>query len=60
MNTQQLTVRITSNYGQRAVYPVCDTALKFAALLDVKTFTDATREKIQALGYTFVVQQQQL
>ena len=58
--TNQLTVRITNNYGQRAVYPVCDTAQKFATLLGTKTFTDEARAKIEALGFSFVVQPQSL
>ena len=52
-----ITVRITNNYGQRAVYPVCDTAHKLAALIGTKTFTDRAIEQIKALGYTFQVQQ---
>lgn len=59
MNTQ-LTVRITNNYGQRAVYPVCDTAKKLAALVNAKTFTDSVRKQLESLGYSFVVQQEQL
>ena len=58
--TTQLTVRITNNYGARAVYPVCETAQKFAALLGTKTFTDEARAKIEALGFTFAVQPQSL
>ena len=54
MNT--ITVRITNNYGNRAVYPVCDTAKKFAELIGTKTFTDRAIEQIKALGYTFTVQ----
>jgi len=55
MNT--ITVRITNNYGQRAVYPVCDTAKKLADLIGTKTFTDRALQQIKALGYTFQVQQ---
>lgn len=35
-----ITVRITNNYGARAVYPVCETARKLADLIGTKTFTD--------------------
>lgn len=55
-----ITVRITNNYGQRAVYPVCETARKLADLIGTKTFTDEARAKIEALGYSFVVQPQSL
>lgn len=60
MNDKQLTVRIGYNYGQRAVYPVCDTAKKFAQLIGTKTFTDQARRQIEELGYTFTIQQEQL
>lgn len=52
-----ITVRITNNYGQRAVYPACDTAHKLAALIGTKTFTDRAIEQIKALGYVISVQQ---
>lgn len=54
----QLTVRITNNYGNRAVYPVCDTAQKIAALIGAKTFTDAAQRQLKEIGFTFVVEQQ--
>lgn len=53
-------VRITSNYGQRAVYPVCDTAIKLAALVGTKTFTDRALRQIKDLGYEVTVQQEVL
>lgn len=53
-------VRITSNYGQRVVYPVCDTACKLAALIGTKTFTDRAIRQIRDLGYTINVQQEAL
>ena len=55
-----ITVRIASNYGTRAVYPACDIARKFAALIGTKTFTDRAIEQIKALGYTIAVEQQTL
>ena len=51
-----ITVQIKSNYGNRAVYPACDTSRKLAALIGTKTFTDAAIEQIKALGYVFTVQ----
>jgi hypothetical protein len=50
-------VRITNNFGNRAVYPVCDTARKLADLIGTKTFTDRAIAQIQDLGYTVTVQQ---
>lgn len=52
-----ITVRITNNYGVRAVYPVCETACKLAELIGTKTFTDRAIDQLKALGYTFQVQQ---
>jgi len=59
MNTNIL-VRVTNNYGARAVYPVCETAHKLAALVGTKTFTHAALQKIEALGFTISVQPQTL
>jgi hypothetical protein len=53
-----ITVRITNNYGTRAVYPVCETAVKLAALIGTKTFTDRAIQQIKDLGYVITVQQQ--
>jgi hypothetical protein len=55
-----ITVRITNNYGQRAVYPVCETAHKLAALIGTKTFTDRAISQIKGLGYTIAIEQQTL
>ena len=55
-----ITVRITNNYGQRAVYPACDTARKLADLIGTKTFTPRALEQIKGLGYTVTVEQQAL
>jgi hypothetical protein len=57
MNTT-ITVRITNNYGQRAVYPVCEVARKLADLIGTKTFTDRALAQIKSLGYTIAVEQQ--
>jgi hypothetical protein len=53
-------VTIKSNYGNRAVYPACDTSHKLAALIGTKTFTEAAIEQIKALGYVFNVKQEAL
>jgi hypothetical protein len=53
-----ITVKLKSNYGQQAIYPVCDKAKLFAELSDKKTLTPATIELIKRLGYTVNVQQE--
>lgn len=53
-------VRIANNYGNRAVYPVCETAQKLAALVGCKTFTERVLKQIRDLGYIVEVQQQAL
>lgn len=58
--TATITVRITNNYGQRAVYPACETARKLADLIGTKTFTPRALEQIKGLGYTVTVEQQAL
>ncbi len=55
-----ITVRITNNFGNRAVYPVCDTAQKLAELIGTKTFTDRAISQIKALGYSIEVEAQSL
>lgn len=55
-----ITVRIANNYGNRAVYPVCDTAKKLAELIGSKTFTDRAISQIKALGYSISVEAQAL
>jgi hypothetical protein len=54
----QITIRITNNYGNRTVYPVCEVALRLADLIGTKTFTDAACKKLISLGYILNVQQQ--
>jgi hypothetical protein len=58
MNT--ITVRIANNYGNRAIYPVCDIAQRLAELAGTKTFTDRAIQQIKGLGYAVTVQQQAL
>ena len=52
-----ITVRIANNFGNRAIYPVCGTAQKFADMLGTKTLTDRAIEQIKGLGYDILVQQ---
>lgn len=53
MNT--LTVAIKNVYGNRTIYPACETSHKLADLIGTKTFTDRAIEQIKGLGYTFTV-----
>jgi hypothetical protein len=53
----EITVRITNQYGNRTIYPVCDTALLLARLAGFKTLPSHTIETIKALGYSINVQQ---
>ena len=52
----QITVRITNNYGNRTIYPVCETALLLARLAGFKTLPAHTIETIKQLGYSINVQ----
>lgn len=56
----EILVRITSNYGARAVYPVCETAKIFATIAGTKTLKPETLNSIKALGYTVNVMQETL
>jgi hypothetical protein len=56
----EITVRITSNYGAKTVYPVCETAKIFADIAGTKTLKPTTINSIKALGYKIVVQQEEI
>lgn len=56
----EITVRITNNYGQRVVYPVCETAHIFASIAGTKTLKSTTINSIKALGYKINVQPEEL
>lgn len=45
-------VELRSVYGNKLLYPVNDTAKKFAKLLGVKTFNRQQVEDMKSLGYT--------
>jgi hypothetical protein len=49
-------VQIKTVYGNEAIYPVCDKARQFAALVGTKTLTRDAIAKIKALGYSIEVQ----
>jgi hypothetical protein len=52
----EITVRITSVYGAKTVYPVCETAKIFADIAGTKTLKPETIAKVKALGYKINVQ----
>ena len=54
----EITVRITSVYGARTVYPVCETAKIFADTAGTKTLKPTTINAIKALGYKINVEQE--
>lgn len=57
METEKtITVKIKNNYGQDAIYPVCDSAKAFAAIAGTKTLTGYTIKLIKSLGYTVNIQ----
>lgn len=51
-----ITVEIKSVYGNEMIYPACETAKQFAALIGTKTLTREAIAKIKALGYSIQVQ----
>ena len=56
----EITVRITNQYGNKTVYPVCDKALLLARLAGFKTLPAHALETIQQLGYQINIQPQTL
>ena len=51
----KITVTIKNVYGRHYIYPACETARKFGALLGTKTLTLDAIEHIKRLGYTVEV-----
>ena len=56
----EITVRITNQYGNKTVYPVCETALLLARLAGFKTLPAHALETIKQLGYKINIQPQTL
>lgn len=56
----QATVQIKNVYGNETIYPVDDTAKRIAHLAGTKTLTRQTINIAKALGFEFVVQQQEV
>lgn len=53
-----ITVRVTQNYGCRAVYPVCNEAKIFADIAGTKTLKPQTIDLIKKLGYVISVEKE--
>jgi len=54
----KILVKITNNYGKKAVYPACDFSRTFASIAGTTTLTESCIEYIQSLGITIEVEQQ--
>jgi len=56
----KILVDVREVYGNRAVYPLCDTAKLFAALAGTKTLTHHALQPIERLGYLIEVKQKEV
>lgn len=52
-----ITVSVRDVYGQRLVYPACDTAINLARLTGKKTFSASDIATIKKLGYEIITEQ---
>jgi len=55
-----ITVKVTNNYGTKAVYPVCRAGKMFAMIAGTVTLTSPTIALIKQLGYEVQVAQETL
>jgi len=55
-----ITVKIKNVYGERRVYPACETSKLLNALSNLQTFNEFHIEAIKKLGYTIHVQAERL
>ena len=55
----EITVKRTKVYGNGAIYPVCDTAIRLTKLGVTKTITPRQIDIIKALGYKIVLEAQE-
>lgn len=56
----EITVRITKNYGQEAIYPANEKAEMFTSLLGKKTLSRSDISRIKDLGFNVSVAQEAL
>lgn len=47
----KITVKIKTNYGNEAIYPICKMAEGFAAIAGTKTLTRETLKTIKKMGF---------
>ena len=52
-----ITVKITKNYGNEVIYPVCETAKKFAEIAGTKTMSRKLIDQVKSLGFSVIVEQ---
>lgn len=55
-----ITVQLRDVYGNRLVYPVCDTAKHFAAIAGTKTLSSPVLTHIKAMGFDIEIKQETL
>lgn len=53
----EVIVRITSNYGQEAIYPANEAGMTFLRLTGKKTLSRFDINNIKSLGFTISVEQ---
>ena len=56
----QITVKIDRIYGIQTVYPVCKTAVLFSRIAGTKTLTANTLQHIETMGYSVVVEHEEI
>jgi len=56
----KILVEVREVYGNRTVYPLCDTAKLFASLAGTKTLTHYALTLIKRLGYLIEVKQKEV
>jgi hypothetical protein len=49
-----VTVQVRNVYGVSTIYPMCDTARRFAAIAGTKTLTPSVVSEIRAIGFQIV------
>lgn len=54
---KEMTVRIVNVYGNKTIYPVCETSKTFAAIAGTKSLTSQAIAQIKKLGYQINVEQ---
>ena len=53
-----ITVSIKNVYGNRTIYPECDTAKLFAGIASTTSLTQHTIDSIKKLGYNIIVKRE--